>query len=107
MKTVAVFPYGERGHPVRASLDIEGIVRAAKEAHAHAIYPGHGFLSENAGLARRHQKVVELAPAPNLDPTSATGSVRTPSASPGTSATPTPGRSSSCSVRTAATSSSR
>ena len=70
MKTVAVFPYedrlaeyrlkadesyeiGERGHPVRAYLDIEGIVRAAKEANADAIYPGYDFLSENAGLARR------------------------------------------------------
>ncbi len=70
VKTVAVFPYedrlaeyrlkadesyeiGERGHPVRAYLDVEGIVRAAKEAHADAIYPGYGFLSENAGLARR------------------------------------------------------
>ncbi|TBT83523.1 pyruvate carboxylase [Propioniciclava sinopodophylli] len=70
VKTVAVFPYedrlaeyrlkadesyeiGERGHPVRAYLDIEGIVRAAKEANADAIYPGYGFLSENAGLARR------------------------------------------------------
>ena len=70
MKTVAVFPYedrlaeyrlkadesyeiGERGHPVRAYLDIERIVRAAKEAQADAIYPGYGFLSENAGLARR------------------------------------------------------
>jgi hypothetical protein len=70
IKTVAVFPYedrlaeyrlkadesyeiGERGHPVRAYLDIEGIVRAAKEANADAIYPGYDFLSENAGLARR------------------------------------------------------
>ncbi len=70
IKTVAVFPYedrlaeyrlkadesyeiGERGHPVRAYLDVEGIIRAAKEAHADAIYPGYGFLSENAGLARR------------------------------------------------------
>ncbi|MFP5415603.1 MAG: pyruvate carboxylase [Actinomycetes bacterium] len=70
IKTVAVFPYedrlaeyrlkadesyeiGERGHPVRAYLDVEGVIRAAKEAHADAIYPGYGFLSENDGLARR------------------------------------------------------
>ena len=70
IKTVAVFPYedrlaeyrlkadesyeiGERGHPVRAYLDVEGIIAAAKEAQADAIYPGYGFLSENAGLARR------------------------------------------------------
>ncbi|WP_422936329.1 pyruvate carboxylase [Sinomonas sp. P47F7] len=68
-KTVAVFPYedrnsihrqkadeayliGEEGHPVRAYLDIEEIVRVAKEAGADAIYPGYGFLSENQGLAK-------------------------------------------------------
>ncbi|MEA5456862.1 pyruvate carboxylase [Sinomonas sp. JGH33] len=68
-KTVAVFPYedrnsihrqkadeayliGEEGHPVRAYLDIEEIIRVAKEAGADAIYPGYGFLSENQGLAR-------------------------------------------------------
>ena len=70
IKTVAVFPYedrlaeyrlkadesyeiGERGHPVRAYLDIEGVIAAAKAAHADAIYPGYGFLSENATLAAR------------------------------------------------------
>ena len=69
VKTVAVFPYedrnavhrikadeayviGERGHPVRAYLDIAEIIRAAKESGADAIYPGYGFLSENPGLAR-------------------------------------------------------
>ncbi|MBG6218013.1 pyruvate carboxylase [Arthrobacter sp. CAN_A6] len=68
-KTVAVFPYedrnsihrqkadeayliGEEGHPVRAYLDIEEIVRVAKESGCDAIYPGYGFLSENPGLAR-------------------------------------------------------
>ncbi|WP_415853965.1 pyruvate carboxylase [Sinomonas sp. G460-2] len=68
-KTVAVFPYedrnsihrqkadeayliGEEGHPVRAYLDIEEIVRVAKESGADAIYPGYGFLSENQGLAK-------------------------------------------------------
>ncbi len=68
-QTVAVFPHedrnavhrikadeaytiGERGHPVRAYLDISEIIRAAKESGADAIYPGYGFLSENPDLAR-------------------------------------------------------
>ncbi|WP_243062869.1 pyruvate carboxylase [Humibacter sp. RRB41] len=67
-QTVAVFPYedrnsmhrlkadeayeiGEPGHPVRAYLDVDEIVRVAKEAGADAIYPGYGFLSENPELA--------------------------------------------------------
>jgi pyruvate carboxylase len=69
VKTVAVFPHedrnavhrikadeayliGERGHPVRAYLDIAELIRAAKESDADAIYPGYGFLSENPDLAR-------------------------------------------------------
>ena len=67
-QTVAVFPYedrgsehrlkadeayeiGERGHPVRAYLDPEGIVATAVKAGADAVYPGYGFLSENPRLA--------------------------------------------------------
>ncbi|WP_336650765.1 biotin carboxylase N-terminal domain-containing protein, partial [Kocuria rosea] len=38
--------------PVRAYLDVEEIVRVAKESGADAIYPGYGFLSENPDLAR-------------------------------------------------------
>jgi pyruvate carboxylase len=66
-KTVAVFPYedrgsehrlkadeayeiGERGHPVRAYLDPAAIVGAAVRAGADAVYPGYGFLSENPAL---------------------------------------------------------
>ncbi|HQD22874.1 MAG TPA: biotin carboxylase N-terminal domain-containing protein, partial [Arachnia sp.] len=68
LRTVAVFPYedrnadhrvkahesyliGEEGHPVRAYLDIDEIIRAAKESGADAVYPGYGFLSENPDLA--------------------------------------------------------
>ncbi|HWH26929.1 MAG TPA: pyruvate carboxylase, partial [Pseudolysinimonas sp.] len=66
--TVAVYPYedrnslhrlkadeayliGKEGHPVRAYLDVDEIIRVAKESGADAIYPGYGFLSENPDLA--------------------------------------------------------
>ncbi|WP_125132335.1 pyruvate carboxylase [Microbacterium sp. 10M-3C3] len=69
-RTVAVYPYedrfslhrlkadeayqiGERGHPVRAYLDVDEIIRVARESGADAIYPGYGFLSENPELAER------------------------------------------------------
>ncbi|WP_298228555.1 pyruvate carboxylase [Gryllotalpicola sp.] len=42
---------GEKGHPVRAHLDIDEIIRVAKLSGADAIYPGYGFLSENPDLA--------------------------------------------------------
>lgn len=68
-KTVAVYPYedrnslhrmkadeayqiGEPGHPLRAYLSIEEIIRVAVLSGADAIYPGYGFLSENPDLAR-------------------------------------------------------
>ncbi|HEY5116252.1 MAG TPA: pyruvate carboxylase, partial [Nakamurella sp.] len=67
--SVAVFPYedrnsihrqrsdeayqiGERGHPVRAYLDVAEIIRAAQASGADAVYPGYGFLSENPDLAQ-------------------------------------------------------
>ena len=66
--TVAVYPFedrnslhrlkadesyqiGEIGHPVRAYLDVDGIVATARACGADAIYPGYGFLSENPRLA--------------------------------------------------------
>ena len=69
-RTVAVFPHedrgslhrqkadesyeiGEPGHPVRAYLDVDEIIRVALKAGADAIYPGYGFLSENPELAAR------------------------------------------------------
>ncbi|MBV9313264.1 MAG: pyruvate carboxylase [Pseudonocardia sp.] len=67
--TVAVFPYedrnslhrakadesyqiGEVGHPVRAYLSVDEVIKAARRAGADAIYPGYGFLSENPELAQ-------------------------------------------------------
>ena len=51
MKADEAYQIGEEGHPVRAYLDHEDIVRVAREAGVDAIYPGYGFLSENPQLA--------------------------------------------------------
>ena len=39
--------------PIDAYLDIEGIIKIAKDANVDAIHPGYGFLSENVTFARR------------------------------------------------------
>lgn len=44
---------GKGKSPTEAYLDIEGIIRIAKEHNVDAIHPGYGFLSENSNLARR------------------------------------------------------
>ena len=44
---------GEGKKPVDAYLDIEDIIRIAKEHDIDAIHPGYGFLSENEDFARR------------------------------------------------------
>jgi pyruvate carboxylase len=45
------YEIGERGHPVRAYLSIEEIIRVAKLSGSDAVYPGYGFLSESPDLA--------------------------------------------------------
>ncbi|KKB39216.1 pyruvate carboxylase [Bacillus thermotolerans] len=44
---------GEGKKPIEAYLDIEDIIRVAKQAEVDAIHPGYGFLSENIEFARR------------------------------------------------------
>ncbi|MDO4760992.1 MAG: pyruvate carboxylase [Corynebacterium sp.] len=84
-KTVAVYPIEDRnsfhrsmateayrigteGSPVKAYLDIDEILRAAHEAGADAVYPGYGFLSENAQLAREcaEHNITFIGPSPEV-----------------------------------------
>ncbi|GGU16691.1 pyruvate carboxylase [Streptomyces daghestanicus] len=89
-RTVAVFPHedrnslhrlkadeayqiGEPGHPVRAYLSVEEIVRAARDAGADAVYPGYGFLSENPDLARACEEAGITFVGPDADILELTG----------------------------------
>ncbi|GAA4264553.1 pyruvate carboxylase [Frondihabitans peucedani] len=51
LKADEAYQIGEVGHPVRAYLNVQEIIRVAVESGADAIYPGYGFLSENPELA--------------------------------------------------------
>ncbi|MDR1567511.1 MAG: pyruvate carboxylase, partial [Streptococcaceae bacterium] len=44
---------GEGKKPIDAYLDIEDIIRVAKQSGAKAIHPGYGLLSENIDFAKR------------------------------------------------------
>ncbi|GLZ06009.1 pyruvate carboxylase [Actinomadura sp. NBRC 104412] len=50
-KADEAYEIGEHGHPVRAYLDVDGIVATALRVGADAVYPGYGFLSESPELA--------------------------------------------------------
>ncbi|MCD2262256.1 pyruvate carboxylase [Dietzia aurantiaca] len=88
--TVAVYPYedrhavhrtkadeayqiGEPGHPVRAYLDVDTIVDVAESTGADAVYPGYGFLAENAELARACERAGIIFVGPSADVLELTG----------------------------------
>src|SRR5450830_2056384 len=68
LKADESYPIGVPGHPVRAYLDINEIIRVARHAEVDAIYPGYGFLSENSQLARacREAGITFIGPPPEV-----------------------------------------
>lgn len=81
IKTVAIYSHEDSGaihrfkadesylvgngkKPIDAYLDIEGILKIAKEANVDAIHPGYGFLSENVEFARRceEEEIIFIGP---------------------------------------------
>jgi len=84
-KTVAVYPLEDRmsehrvkadeayligveGHPIKAYLDIDEMIRVAKLSGADAIYPGYGFLSENVEFSQRcaDEGIAFIGPPPEV-----------------------------------------
>ena len=58
---------GEGKRPVQAYLDIEDIIRIAKEADVDAIHPGYGFLSENPDFVRACEEAGITFVGPSTD----------------------------------------
>jgi pyruvate carboxylase len=51
-KADEAYRIGKPGEPIRAYLDIDGIVALARQHQVDAIHPGYGFLSESPAFAR-------------------------------------------------------
>ena len=68
LKADEAYQIGEPGHPVRAYLDGEQIIAVARRVGADAIYPGYGFLAENAEFATQchHAGIIFVGPLPDV-----------------------------------------
>ena len=85
IRTVAIFTYEDRyslhrykadeayqigkdDEPLKPYLDIEGIIKLAKEQQIDAIHPGYGFLSENVNFATRcrEEGITFIGPKPEV-----------------------------------------
>ncbi len=85
IKTVAIYTYEDRyslhrykadeayqigkdNQPLQPYLDIDGIIRIAKENGVDAIHPGYGFLSENQYFSQRcaDNGIIFIGPKPQV-----------------------------------------
>jgi pyruvate carboxylase len=67
-KADEAYMVGKEEDPLKPYLDIEAIIRVAKECGATAIHPGYGFLSENFDFARRcrDSDIIFIGPDPEV-----------------------------------------
>ncbi|HLO69515.1 MAG TPA: pyruvate carboxylase [Flavipsychrobacter sp.] len=65
-KADEAYQIGEDNDPLKPYLNINEIIRVAKECGADAIHPGYGFLSENANFAAKcaEHSIVFVGPSP-------------------------------------------
>jgi pyruvate carboxylase len=59
---------GSEEEPLKPYLDIEAILKTAKDNNIDAIHPGYGFLSENVQFARRcrEEGIIFIGPDPEV-----------------------------------------
>jgi pyruvate carboxylase len=65
-KADEAYQIGASDQPLKPYLDVEEILRVAKENGVDAIHPGYGFLSENVTFARRcrEENITFIGPSP-------------------------------------------
>src|SRR5262249_46819165 len=67
-KADEAYRVGKTGEPIRAYLDIPGIIAIAKAHDIDAIHPGYGFLSENPAFAHacKEAGITFVGPRPEI-----------------------------------------
>lgn len=67
-KADEAYQIGTKDEPLKPYLDIEAILKLAKEINIDAIHPGYGFLSENVTFARRcrEEGIAFIGPDPEV-----------------------------------------
>ena len=66
-KTDESYLLDKKKGPIQAYLDIDSIIKIAKEAEVDAIHPGYGFLSENPEFAEHCEKNNIIFIGPNQE----------------------------------------
>src|SRR5438093_10993385 len=66
-KADEAYRVGKPGEPIRAYLDIAGIVALAHQHEVNLIHPGYGFLSENPAFAHACREAVLIFIGPRID----------------------------------------
>lgn len=67
-KADEAYVIGNEDEPLKPYLDIEAIIKTAKDNEVDAIHPGYGFLSENVQFARRcrEEGIIFIGPTPEV-----------------------------------------